>query len=82
MIFPNGVHPSADELRAYGSGRLAADHHAEIERHIAECETCCQFVATALEDTLQRKLAPGGRRSGKFSCRQFRPGCGAVGRRM
>ena len=55
-IFADGVHPSTDELRAYGTGRLDANQHAEVEQHIAECETCCQIVAAVLEDTLQLKL--------------------------
>ena len=56
MIFPNGVHPSADELRPTALGGSLPITMREIGRQIAECETCCQFVATALEDTLQLKL--------------------------
>lgn len=45
-------HPSQKELDAFAQGRLPPGDMAEVERHIATCDTCCQQLQTVPEDTL------------------------------
>jgi hypothetical protein len=40
----NGMHPNEDALNAYADGSLSAADIAEIERHVAACVSCRQFV--------------------------------------
>jgi WD40 repeat protein/serine/threonine protein kinase len=49
-------HPAADELQAYGQGRLAADAAAAIESHIATCASCCQLLADTPADSFVGRL--------------------------
>lgn len=39
------IHPTRAELHSYGMGQLSADKAAVIERHISECEPCCETIA-------------------------------------
>lgn len=50
------THPSAEQLVAYGQGRLSPLEQAGIERHIAECERCCQALRSVPNDTLLEQL--------------------------
>ncbi|QDU75314.1 Serine/threonine-protein kinase PknB [Bremerella volcania] len=39
------THPSPDLLHAFGLGQLAPDEATMIEKHISECEPCCETIA-------------------------------------
>ncbi len=45
-------HPSSAELRSFAHGRLGAQEMAVVERHIAQCDSCCQVLENVPEDTL------------------------------
>lgn len=49
-------HPSAEQLQAFGHGRLAPGEQAAIERHIAACDACCQLLRQLPDDTLLGRL--------------------------
>src|SRR5262245_57852072 len=49
-------HPSADELRAFGRGQLSAEAADAIERHVAECESCCRLLEGAAGDSFEGQL--------------------------
>ncbi|MBI1249080.1 protein kinase [bacterium] len=38
-------HPTPDQLNAYGLGQLPSDEATVIEKHISECEPCCETIA-------------------------------------
>jgi WD40 repeat protein/serine/threonine protein kinase len=55
-------HPSLEELTAFDSGHLDSGLLAEIERHVAGCETCCRHLETVRDDSfvlLVRRSAGG-----------------------
>lgn len=39
------IHPSREELKAYGLGQLSADIATVIEKHLSECDPCCETIA-------------------------------------
>ncbi|QDV62595.1 protein kinase domain-containing protein [Crateriforma conspicua] len=39
------THPSPTDLHAFGLGQLPPDEATAIERHISECEPCCETIA-------------------------------------
>ncbi|EMB17828.1 protein containing Serine/threonine protein kinase [Rhodopirellula europaea 6C] len=39
------THPSPTDLHAYGLGQLPPDEATAIEKHIGECEPCCETIA-------------------------------------
>ncbi|MEM6471579.1 MAG: protein kinase [Planctomycetota bacterium] len=39
------IHPNVSDLRAYGLGQLPSDRATVIERHLNECDSCCETVA-------------------------------------
>jgi eukaryotic-like serine/threonine-protein kinase len=45
-------HPSAADLRSFAHGRLGVMQMAEVERHIAQCDSCCRVLESVPEDTL------------------------------
>ena len=49
-------HPSPDILQAFGLGQLNPLEQAEIERHIASCDACCQALQEVPDDTLVERL--------------------------
>ena len=49
-------HPSPDILQAFGLGQLNPLEQAEIERHIAGCDECCQALQEVPDDTLVERL--------------------------
>src|SRR5262245_25140040 len=53
-------HPSADELRAFGRGQLSAEAAAAVERHVAECESCCRLLEEAPGDSFEGQLREAG----------------------
>ena len=46
------LHPSRQQLHAFVQGRLPPQAMAEVEEHVATCDSCCQQLAVAPEDTL------------------------------
>jgi len=56
MIEIRTDHPSADELQAYGQGRLAPHDAAAVEQHLAVCETCCRLLEEAPADSFAGRL--------------------------
>ena len=45
-------HPSIAELHSFAHGRLAPAEMAEVEQHVATCDSCCQALESVPEDTL------------------------------
>src|SRR5919199_924214 len=45
-------HPAPDQLAAFGLGRLGEAEMAEVERHVAGCDTCGGTLASLPDDTL------------------------------
>ncbi len=50
------LHPSDEQLRNYGLGKLAGAEHEEVERHVAECDSCCAALREVSSDGLLNKL--------------------------
>jgi serine/threonine protein kinase len=50
------VHPDAARLTAFGHATLDDDDMAEVESHLAVCESCCQVLATFPDDEFARSL--------------------------
>jgi WD40 repeat protein/anti-sigma factor RsiW len=46
------AHPQIDQLIAFGLGKVSPTESAEIERHVAECDACCQKLRTIPGDSL------------------------------
>ena len=46
------THPSPEQLRAFAQGRLRAAEMAELEQHIAYCDSCCVHLQGVPDDTL------------------------------
>src|SRR5688572_28445730 len=44
-------HPSAEQLEAFGLGRLIESESATIEEHLSACETCCEVVENVAPDS-------------------------------
>ena len=44
------THPTQQQLAVFSAGRLAAAQSAEIEQHLAECESCCQILKMLPDD--------------------------------
>ena len=51
MIGNHGLHPTHDELTAYGLGKLHPPESVAIETHIADCEECCETLHDLGNDT-------------------------------
>lgn len=46
------THPERDTLLAFANGCLPESAQAEVETHVAGCDTCCAILATADADSL------------------------------
>jgi serine/threonine-protein kinase len=46
------THPTPEQLRAFAQGRLSSAEMAELEKHIAYCDSCCLQLAHIPDDTL------------------------------
>src|SRR5262249_16190091 len=57
---PNALHPTSDQLAAFDRGQLAPDESAQIEQHVAQCDTCCGKLETVPDDTLLALLRASG----------------------
>jgi len=49
-------HPDRSELNAFGLGLLNPQRSAAAEKHVAGCESCCDAVQKAPDDTLVHQL--------------------------
>ncbi len=49
-------HPSADQLHAFGRGELPPEVADAVERHVAECASCCRALEEAPGDTFEGRL--------------------------
>ncbi len=54
------VHPSRGELEAFERGRLHSAQWRRIERHVAECDTCCRLLEETPDDALVNLLKTAG----------------------
>ena len=45
-------HPSSAELHSFAHGRLPVKEMDAVERHIAQCDSCCKVLESVPEDTL------------------------------
>jgi WD40 repeat protein len=56
------AHPAAEQLRAFGAGRLPPQDVAAVEEHLAGCDSCCRALeegpADAFVERLSRAYAP------------------------
>src|SRR5438445_13184453 len=54
----NGVssQPGAEQLAAFAHGRLREAERAALERHVADCDSCCQALRRVPDDTLVANL--------------------------
>src|SRR3982751_5926858 len=50
MVEQASDHPDLDRLAAFGRGSLDQDEMAEVESHLAVCESCCQVLSTFRDD--------------------------------
>lgn len=54
------THPSPQQLRAFTSGRIPEAERAALEDHLASCNACCDFLASAPDDGLVERLRAEG----------------------
>ncbi len=56
------LHPSEDELSAFTLGQLSDEKAEEVERHVSECDPCCETMMTlgADDDTFVGMLKEVG----------------------
>ena len=59
-------HPTVEQLRSFGLGRLAPQLQVEVERHVSECNTCCDVLRTLPDDSLIAELQ-SARNEGAFA---------------
>jgi hypothetical protein len=61
MLASTAPHPTASELQAYGQGRLPPEAAAAVERHVAECDSCCRQIEEAPADSFVGQLRDADR---------------------
>src|SRR4051812_23538015 len=49
-------HPTPDQLRAFGEGRLPPSDFAGVEEHIGSCESCCRALEGLQPDSFVGRL--------------------------
>lgn len=52
MVDQHTQHPTAEQLRAFILGKLAADEHDRVEEHVGDCDSCCGALQSIPDDTL------------------------------
>jgi hypothetical protein len=57
------AHPTEEVLRAFGEGRLAPGDAADIEEHLAGCDSCCRLLEATPGDSFVEQLRAAGRSS-------------------
>lgn len=50
------THPAREQLVQFALGKLTAAAQAEIEHHVAACDSCCRVVLAVPEDSLVQRL--------------------------
>src|SRR5262245_42359206 len=60
MVETIGEHPSGEELRAYGQGRLAPEASLVLEEHLAGCARCCALLEQAPGDRFLSRRREAG----------------------
>ncbi|MBC8872541.1 MAG: protein kinase [Planctomycetes bacterium] len=45
------LHPEPEKLAAFGVGKLSPEEIADIENHLAECDSCCKTLEMVQDDT-------------------------------
>lgn len=60
MTTATDSHPTPDELRRFGVGALDPPRQAEVERHVANCDACCDVLRHAPDDSLVGALKANG----------------------
>jgi eukaryotic-like serine/threonine-protein kinase len=53
---PATEHPTSEQLRLFGIGQLESAEQVWVEKHIAECEPCCESLQVLPDDTLLANL--------------------------
>lgn len=56
MAIVSQTHPSNAELFAFVGGTLAPERVEIVERHVANCEQCCECMMQAPVDSLEQRL--------------------------
>jgi serine/threonine protein kinase/putative intracellular protease/amidase len=56
VIEAKHMHPSPERLAAFGLGQLDPADQAEVERHVADCDSCCQVLRAVPDDTILARL--------------------------
>ena len=77
-IFADGVHPSTDELRAYGTGRLMLISMRKLNSTLPNARRAAKLWLRFWRIS-PAQAASGGRRIGKFGPGRFRLGSKTVG---
>src|SRR5262249_42863199 len=70
------THPTPEQLRAFALGRLGPEEAAELERHVASCDSCCAELNRVPDDSLLGRLragqtTPGMAAADTFAARQL-----------
>jgi len=55
-VSPSQFHPNSNELAAFGRGPLAGNVWRKVEVHAADCEACCESLASLPDDRLMQSL--------------------------
>src|SRR6516162_11389891 len=45
------IHPAPEQLAAFRLGKLGEDELADIEAHVAQCDSCCQHLKSLPDDS-------------------------------
>jgi serine/threonine protein kinase len=53
---PTCLHPSTEQLAAFARDGLSEDGIVEVEAHLAECDRCCEAIATLPADDFLSRL--------------------------
>jgi hypothetical protein len=80
-MHPDRTHPSPDQLAAFDAGRQQPGDREAVERHVAECPTCCRFLERLPEDALAARIREYAGRStaGASETPPFESGAAAAG---
>ncbi len=69
------VHPTLDQLVAFGIGSVRGEAATAIEEHLSQCSTCCDTLTKPRDDELVRlvRSSQGGRKANQTALR-LQPG--------
>jgi WD40 repeat protein/predicted Ser/Thr protein kinase len=56
MVSGSTTHPTAEQLRDFGSGRLPLEDAAPIEKHLLACDRCCAVLENSPADRFVERL--------------------------